>query len=269
MSVDLNSATVAISPETKPKKLKRAIASFLILFLILATLVGIMVFNLFNIRDRYVYPFLYRIPFIGGFIPISDEMLENFDVMTEADMIARINELEEKLYNANSEIKEANETIGRNRTEIERLKIFEEQQRNFKYEKADFDQRVALGDPQAYIEFFESVFPENAELLYPRAITEASRAADIRKFMNDISNMDEASAADALQHMIGTDMPLVVSIMQNMDSRNAGSILSEMDARHAASVMKMMAPFGTLPINYTAASPSDIVDQLTDLPRLP
>ncbi|MDR1558238.1 MAG: hypothetical protein LBS84_00830 [Clostridiales bacterium] len=236
----------ADAPEEKPvrkgKKNRRGIASFLILFFILAAIVSVMVFNVFNIRNRYIYPALAKLPLVGGLIPLGD-IAEDFSVMSPEEMMARINELEARLYSANAEIETAGETIDKNKTEIARLKVFEEQQLSFKQEKADFDQRVAVGDPQAYADYYESIYPENAEVLYPRAAAEASRVSEIRKYMGDITAMDEVSAANVLQRMIVSDMDLVVSILRAMDSRGAGNILSEMDSDGAASVIKMMAPF--------------------------
>jgi len=253
------------------KKKRRGIASFLILFFFLAALVSILVFNLFNIRDRYIYPFLSGIPLVGGFIPITSEP-ENFGAMTADEMLARINKLDEQLFRANEEIRASAETIDRNNIEINRLKVFEEQQLRFKQEKADFDRLVAMADPQAYTDYYESIYPENAEILYPRAAAEASRASKINKYLSDITQMDEVSAAIVFQQLIGTDMDLVVSILQGLDSRKAGAILSELsdrDPRSAASVLKMMAPLNVTPVAFPTITPQEIVNQLADMPELP
>ena len=269
-------------PEKTAKKNRLSIAPFLILLIILAAIVSILTFNLFNLRDRYIYPFLSRLPLIGGFIPITADMPEDFSTMTTDEMIARINDLEEQLFYANQEIKEADKTIERNKSEIDRLKIFEAQQLQFKQDKADFDEQVAMANPQAYASYYESISPENAEFLYPRAVAELSRMSELRKYMSDIAQMDEVSAAAVLQQMIGTDMDLVVSIMRHMESRNAGAILSEMNPGSAASIIKMMAPFNATPHIYQttasvvtpagtpvispAAAPEQIVNELTELP---
>ena len=268
MSVDIRNETATLTKK-KPVKKRRGLVSFLILFFILAALVSVIFFNLFNLRDRYIYPFLSKLPIIGGFIPITGEMPDNFSAMTTDEMIARINKLDADLFSAKAEIKAANETINKNRIEIDRLKAFEEQQYKFKQEKAEFDQRIALADPQAYVDYYESVYPENAEILYPRAAAEVSRLSEITKYLSDISQMDEVNAAIVLQELIGTDMDLVVSIMRGLDSRKAGSILSEMDRRSAAGVIKMMAPFNAAPVVYPAAAAEEIVNELTELPELP
>ena len=273
MADDLLNDAAGIFPKKKPakrvKKKKRGIiTSFLILFIVLAALVSVLAFNLFNLRDLYIYPFLAQIPFIGGFIPPTSDMPENFGAMSREEMIARINSLEEQLYNAKREVLAVEETVDANRSEINRLKVFEEQQLDFKREKADFDRRIAMSDPQAFKDYYESIYPENAEVLYPYAEKEASRISEIKKYLNDITQMDETSAANVLQQMIGTDMDLVVSIIQNLESRNAGSILSEMDTLSAASVIKMMAPFSTnsAPYVYPALTPTEIVNEQTELP---
>jgi flagellar motility protein MotE (MotC chaperone) len=256
------------TPVKSVKKVRRGVAAFLTLFFILAAIVSVMAFNVFNIRNRYIYPALSKLPLVGKLTPTAD-MTEDFDAMTPERMIARINELEARLSGANEEIKAAGEIIEKNKAEIERLKIFEDQQLNFKHEKEDFDRRVAMADPAAYADYYGSIYPENAEILYPQAAAESSRLSEIDKYMADITAMDEVSAANVLRQMIGSDMDLVVSILQGMDSRGVGNILSEMDPSEAASIIKMMAPFDAAPAAYPTAAPTDIVNELNDLPELP
>ena len=271
------SAAAEYAAERKPvkrvKKKSRGIASFLILFFILAALVCIIVFNLFNLRDRYIYPFLSRIPLIGGFIPISANNPEELNAMTPDQMTARINELEFQLSQAQDELEAAKDTIVNNRMEIDRLKTFESQQLQFKHDKAAFDQQVAMGDPEAYANYYQSIYPENAETLYPKAAGEASVNAGVKKYLSDIKAMDEVSAANMLRLMIGADMDLVVTIMRGLDSRIAGNILSEMDSQTAASIIKMMAPYNAAPVISPVISPAvppdQVVNELTDLPEIP
>ena len=229
-------------PDKKGKKKGRGIASFLILFFILAALVSVIVFNLFNIRNRYIYPALAKLPLIGGFVPISAANPEDLGAMSPDQLIARVSELESQLSQAQDQLKTANDTIDSGKTEMDRLKAFESQQLEFKQQKADFDERIAMADPQAYADYYQLISPENAEALYPQAAADAGRAAETKKYLNDIKAMDTTGAADMLQQMIGSDIGLVVMIVQGLDSRTAGGILSEMSAQNAASVVKMMAP---------------------------
>jgi len=256
-------------PEKKVKKKRRGIASFLILFFILAALVSIVVFNLDNIRDRYIVPTLAKLPLVGGFIPNTANNPEDMSAMTSDQMIARINDLESQLSKAQADLKSANDTIQNNQSEIDTLNAFKAQQLQFKQDKAAFDQQVAMGDPQAYADYYASISPDNAERLYPQAAATAAQTGVIQKYLSDIKAMDETNAAAMLQQMIGTDMNLVVSIMQGLDSRIAGNILSEMDPQNAASVIKMMAPFNAAPTVYPTATPNQVVNGLTDLPQLP
>jgi len=270
----------------KPKKKRRAVAPFLILLFILAGLVSVLAFNAFNVRDRYIYPPLAKIPFVGGFIPNTAGRPEDLGAMQPDQLIARINELESALSKAQNDLTAADAVIADNNTQIENLKVFESQQLKFKQDKADFDQRVAMADPRAFADYYQAISPENAELLYPKAAAEADRAAEIKKYLNNIKAMDEATAAGMLQLLISTDMDLVVSIMRGLDSRVAGGILNEMDTRSSASIIKMMAPYNAAPaamlIQPTAAAPfqstttaplqiaaAQTVNSLTDVSQLP
>jgi len=256
-----------IKTKKKPGKRGRGIAPFLILFFILAALTGVLVFNLFNLRNRYIYPAMARIPFIGGFVPNTAMSPEDLGAMSVDRLTARINELESQLSQSRDDLAAANDIIGSDKAEINRLKAFEAQQLQFKQEKADFDQRVAMSDPQAYADYYRSIYPENAEILYPKAAAEAERVAAVKKYLSDIKAMDEVSAANMLQQMIGSDMKLVVSIMQGLDSRIAGGILSEMNPQNAGIVIKMMSPFNMAPAAPLGQpAPDQIVNSLTDMP---
>jgi len=254
--------------DRKPKKRGRVVASFLILFFILAGLAAVTVFNVFNLRNRYIYPALARIPFIGGFIPNTAVNPEDLSAMPSDQLIARINVLESQLSKAQDDLAAANGTIADDKKQIDNLSVYESQQLQYKQDKADFDQRVAMGDPQAYADYYQAISPENADILYPKAAAASAQDAEVKKYLNDIKAMDETTAANVLQQMIGADMNLVVSIMQGLDSRTAGAILTEMDPQSAASIIKMMSPYNAVPAAIQSqAAPGLTVNSLTDLPQ--
>jgi len=251
----------------KPRRKGNRVAPFLILFFILAALVGIVAFNLFNLRNQYIYPALAKIPLVGGFIPNTAASPEVLDEMSSEQLTARVNELEAQLSQAQDQLKAANTAIDNDKSQIETLTVYQSQQLQFKQQKEAFDQQIAMGDPQAYVNYYQSISPDNAEKLYPQAAAAAAQSAEVKKYLADIKAMDVTNAAAMLQQMIGTDMNLVVSIMRGLDSRIAGSILSGMNPQNAAGVIKMMAPFNNTSTVYSAMSPAQVVNSLTDVPQ--
>ena len=87
-----------------------------------------------------------------------------------ADAITYIKELEVELQNANDTIKSDNELIAELRSEVERLKIFEQQQEEFEKLKEKFYDEVVFGDSALdynyYKVFYESINPVYTALLH-------------------------------------------------------------------------------------------------------
>jgi flagellar motility protein MotE (MotC chaperone) len=234
---------VKIEAKSKPKrgKKKKGGPKAALLILILLAVVSYCVFglNLFNIRDAYVMPVLYKIPFLSNYIPkaIPDE------VLTEAQLHTRITSLESELENTKRDLETVESTNARNLAEIERLKEFESQQIQFKQDKLDFDEMVAMQDTSAFVEFYERLYPENAAKLYPRAAADSESSGVVQRYIKNFSEMEPENSAAVLERLISTDMELVVSILNDMNSRDSSAILSSMSPDNAASVVKMMSPY--------------------------
>jgi flagellar motility protein MotE (MotC chaperone) len=230
----------------KPAKRKKRhiLAPLLIILALIIAGVGIFGFNLFGWRDSHIYPALAKVPLIGRWIPQAATAPDDFSAMSRDQLVAQATTLSNQVKDLQSQLDAANTQNTSNQAEITRLQAFENQQTQFKADKADFDAQVALNDPQAYANYYASISPENAEKLYPQAAAAAQASTQLKNYVSNFTNMDESNAAEVLAQMVPTDMNLVVSILDHMDSQSAGDILNEMPAATAASVMKMMAPSG-------------------------
>jgi len=246
--------------ETKPKKRKekekkekankkRGSAAPVILALIVvlaAVLVAVVGFNVFNVRDRYLTDTLKKIPFVNRLLPEEETItaIAGPELPSVDELQERIAELEEFV----DALEESEQTLLRrvelHVEEILRLQAVEDNQLQFKADKAEFDRMIAMNDPAAYARFYASIAPENAEELGPQAIAAANRAKDLSAFLKTIGAMEERSAAMMLTEMIRSDLDLVVSIISNLPADFGGAILNEMEARDAATVTKRWSPAG-------------------------
>jgi len=261
ISTDVNIDDEIDGAETKPKKRKEkekkektgkkrggsaipVILAFIVV--LLAVLVAVVGFNVFNIRDRYLADALKNAPYINRLLPETEPDIETDapDVPTVGELQARITELE-ALAEA---LTESEQTLLRrvelHVEEILRLQEIEDSQLQFKADKAEFDRMIAMNDPAAYARFYASIAPENAEELGPQATAAANRAKDLSAFLKTIGAMEERNAAMMLTEMIRSDLDLVVLIISSLPADFGGAILNEMEARDAATVTKRWSPSG-------------------------
>lgn len=228
----------------KKKKAKSGIGVkvFIIVFvlLIIGAAVGILGFNLFNIRDQYLASTLQKIPIVKNLVTLPET--EEVAVVTPEEQEAKIKNLESQLETAQKKISDNEKTLELKQAEIDRLKVFEDQQTEFKAEKEEFDRKVALNDPKAYSDYFENISPTLAEELYPAAKTEAEKQKAVNLYLATINETDETNAAKILEQLIPTDLGLVVAILQKVNSKLSGAILGEMSAENGAAVLKRWDP---------------------------
>lgn len=212
----------------------------LVVLLIIGALVGVVGFNLFNIRDKYLASTLQKIPIVKNLVTLPET--ENTTEVTADELTAKINDLESQLNAVQKKLDDSNKNLDLKQTEIDRLKVFEQQQTDFKAEKEKFDTTIALSDPASYAEYYEQISPDLAEQLYPQAKAEAEKQKEVSKYLSVINEADESSSAKALEQLIPSDLDLVVAILKNVKKEKSGAILSEMSAENYAAVMKRWDP---------------------------
>jgi hypothetical protein len=237
---DLPEAEQDAAKKPRIKKKRKAAPAIILVFLIIAA-AAVIYFNLFNVRELYIYPLLRRIPIVSSIIPIEEEA-DPLASMTPDELRSEVLSLRRQLEEAENDLKDQAEQSAKYVEQIKGLQAFEDQQVAFKQDKAAFDDMIALKDPAAYAAFYEKVSPENAERLYPRAASLSERAQELKKYAQLFARMDETNAAAALEELIPTDMNLVVMVMASIDADRAGEIFDQMTPANVAAVTKMMAP---------------------------
>lgn len=213
-------------PNKKRGRLFKFIIAGIIFIIILSISVAILGFNVGNIRDKYLRPGLERIPIINNLLPpLEEEQIQEQPV----------DEKQQTIDSLTAEIEELNK-------EISRLKEFEQAQLEFKAEKEEFDKMIALNDPKAYSNFYETISPENAEELYKQAINQEVVDKEFKDYIQTFENMKKDAAATILEELIITDMDLVITILNNLSSKKRSEILSAMDPQNAASCSRLLSP---------------------------
>lgn len=241
-SAAINVESPAKNKSKKKKKGKgKKIAFLLIFILIIAALAAVFIFNLFDIREKYLRPVLQNVPIVKNILPETQEQ-DEFGAMTKEQLVVEVKKMRsenERLQESNNVLNDRIKTL---QSENTSLKELESQYEEFRTEREQFENMVASGDPQAYANFYEGINPEHAEELYKEAIVSTSADTELKNYVQTFENMKKDAAAKALEELVGTDMDLVVRILQNISTEQRGAILSVMDTANTAAIIKQMAP---------------------------
>jgi len=233
--------------ESKGKGKKKKIVKILILLILFLSIIGgavaVLVFNVFDIRDTYLRSFLEEIPIVNTMLPPLEAIPENVVTqMSNAELTAALEELQNQLDIQEFEISHLSEINSIQSAEIVRLQEIEDNQLQFRADQEAFDRMIAENNPDAFMAFFESMDPENAEILYNEAVTTAYRSAEVREFISTIESMDRRRAALTLEDMMETELDLVVAVMSHMNVAQRAIILNSMSTEHTAVILTMLAP---------------------------
>lgn len=230
------------------KSSKRGFSRFIPLIIILfviGVLVAVVGFDVLGLRTKYLNGLLRNIPIVKDLVPEDNNNQQN-NVSNE-ELLAQIDMLNKTIEDNKTEIESLNKKNDAYVQQIAKLQEFEKKQEDFKAQKAEFDNMIALNDPNAYAKFYEAIDPQNAEALYKEVVGTNQNTKELNNYVATFSDMDEARAAGIFEQMIATDMDLVVLILKNITPETRGAIIGRMAPENGASVAKMMAPATTGP----------------------
>lgn len=194
-------------------------------------------------------PILKDVPVINRILPDAsdDEVIidTGYKYKSLAQAVERIRELERELasYQENGSVSQ--ETIARMQAEIDRLKVFEDNQIYYEELKRKFDEEVVFTDNAPDIElykaWYEEMDPDNAADIYQQVLLKINYTQAVKSWAEAYSRMDAGSAAAIMEEMTG-DIDLVAEILDNMKAAQRAAILAEMDTVFAAKITKLMHP---------------------------
>lgn len=226
------------------------IAIILVWLIIFAVLIKI---DLGGFGSNILSPILKNVPVVNKILPeekVSEadktvQQGEETKYQTLKEALDRINELEAQLANQGSETNNTSANVSDLQKEVERLKVFEENQVDFQEEKKKFYDEVVYNDKapdiSQYKTWYESIDPANAEEIYRQVVKKQEYTDKVKEYATTFSTMKPAAAAGILSTMTG-DLDIVVDILNNLTPEERGLILGSMDQTIAAKITKKMFP---------------------------
>ncbi len=211
----------------------------------LGGLVAVLVFNVLDIRDKYLRQYLEQVPVINELLPPQSQSSID-DLKSKEELQAEIESLKSQIDTLNSTVAERDKEIVTNKDEIERLKVFEDEYLQFLDDKLAFDQIVGSASSEDYIDYYEAMYPENAERIYADLKDINIDLTEFKDYIAVYSSMEPSDAASIMEEMMVTDIQLVVAILDELSTSFAGEILAEMPADKAATIAKLLSPTSAL-----------------------
>ena len=197
-----------------------------------------------------LYPYLKDVKYVNKVLP---EVSSDADIDTEHqfdsidDAVNRIKELELQLDEANSSLTTDSETIDSLQSQVDELSTYKEAEAEFEAEKEKFYEEVVFSDQapdiSEYKTYYESIEPENAEVLYKQLVEQLQASQEISDYATTYSAMKPKEAA-AIFDTMTDNLSLVADILQAMDAESRANILGKMSADTAAKVTEIMEPDG-------------------------
>lgn len=229
--------------ESAGSKLLTILIVFVIVVIWLALFCVLIKFDVGHFGSEVLYPVLKDVPVVNKVLP-SVEGEQKPEGYTDIDAAnARIKELEKQLADSQNSGTASAEEVKDLKTENERLKKYEEQQRAFEQRVKEFDEQVVYNDKapelSEYQKYYESIDKDNAAELYKQVVQDVQQSMKITKQSTLYSKMEPAQAASVLETMSG-DLDLVAAILDGMSESKSAAILANMSPETAAQITTKM-----------------------------
>lgn len=227
------------------------IVTLFIILIWLGILVLLVKMDVGGFGSNVLTPILKDVPVINKILPSESttETTKNEEAYggynSLKDAVEQIKTLEKQLDQAQSTNATYAEQIDTLKTEVQRLKTFEDNQVEFQKIKEQFYEEVVYAEngPGAdeYRQYYEEMDPTTAEALYKQVIQTEAADKQMQEYANTFSNMQASEAAAILGNMTD-NLDLAASILKNLDVSTRGAIPGAMDSAIAARIVKIMDP---------------------------
>lgn len=235
--------------ETLGSKIVLAIVTLLIIAIWLG-IIGILIkFDVGGFGSTVLTPILKDVPYVNKILPESEIEISTEDTEYQYssldEAIQRIKELEIMLDEASNSSSADSDTIAELQKQIAELSVYKEEQAEFEKEKEKFYEEVVFSenapDIEEYKAYYESIEPENAEVLYKQVVEQSASNQEAKEYADTYASMKPKEAAAIFDTMTG-NLKLVADILLNMDPQSRADILGKMNADTAAKVTEIMKP---------------------------
>lgn len=245
---NLDNLNVDEQEKVSTKIITVLIALAIVIFM-LGAIVLFIKFDVGGFGSNVLRPVLKDVPVVNKILPdVSDDIIaeeNDYPYTSLAEAMERINELEAELKSLNGEKEDDTSKISELEAEVDRLKVFEDNQLDYEKRLLEFETNVVFNDKapdiSEYKAYYESINPTNAEEIYRQVVEQMQVSEEVQKFAATFSKMKPKKAAPILETMTA-DLDLVSEILMAMKPAERGAILAEMDSTAAAKITKKMAP---------------------------
>ena len=241
--------------ESLGSKLLLVFVTILIILVWIGIVILLIKFDVGGFGSTILRPMIKDVPYINMILPENTvENPENtqYDYESIDDAVVRIKELENLLNDTLARLESANTADNKNadmiqelQKQIEELSVYKKEQDAFEATKELFYEEVVFSeeapDIEEYKAFYESIDPENAEVLYKQVVEQLSEDEEMADYVKTYSSM-KAKEAAAIFNTMEDDLKLVAKILSNMSTQARASILGKMDSEIAAKVTAIMEP---------------------------
>lgn len=228
-------------------KIVMALVTILVVLIWLALIVVAIKGDLGGFGSTILRPMIKDVPYLNWILPEVDELEESTEYQYETieDAIDRIRELEQ-LLDAELAVNSDNaELIEGLQAQVAELQIYKLEQDEFEKNKEKFYEEVVFSDEapdiETYKTYYESIDPENAEVLYKQVVEQIEYDTMVEDYAKTYSSMKPKEAA-AIFDTMTDDLQLVADILLNMSTQARADILGKMDPEIAAKLTAIMEP---------------------------
>ena len=192
-------------------------------------------------------PLIKDVPYLNWILPEADYSEESTEYQYETidDAIERIKELEALLDTQLTTNSDNSELIAQLQAQIAELQVYKLEQDEFEKNKEKFYEEVVFSDEapdiETYKTYYESIDPENAEVLYKQVVEQIEYNNMVEDYAKTYSSMKPKQAA-AIFDTMTDDLQLVADILLNMSTQARADILGKMDPEIAAKLTAIMEP---------------------------
>lgn len=223
----------------------------IIIFLIWLVIIVLLVkWDVGGFGSTVLAPVIKDVPYLNQILPetVLEEMSTEDDEYAYSsleDAINRIKELEVELMEAQNASKEDAGYISELEQKAAELEKYKQEEAAFEKEKEKWYEDVVFSDEAPdisnYKEFYESIEPANAEVLYKQVVQQTAKTEEVEDYVKTFSSMKPKEAA-AIFDTMTNDLKLVADILMSMDAQARADILGKMDSETAAKVTEIMEP---------------------------
>ncbi len=228
-------------------KIVMVLVTLLVVFIWLAIIVLAIKGDFGGFGSTILRPMIKDVPYLNWILPETVNMEEDTEYQYETieDAIDRIKELEALLDAEFTASSEDAELIADLQAQIAELQVYKLEQDEFEKNKEKFYEEVVFSDEapdiETYKTYYESIDPENAEVLYKQVVEQIEYNSMVEDYAKTYSSMKPKAAA-AIFDTMTDDLQLVADILLNMSTQARADILGKMDPEIAAKLTAIMEP---------------------------